>query len=225
MNSRNRTEQTEIIADTKEYLLVYKPAGLAVESRSLTEPDLERLLRGRNPAGGPLFVINRLDQVVEGLVLFARTKKAAADLSAQIQSHRMEKEYLAAVDGVPKEKEAELTDWLLKDGRTNVSRVVPEGTPGAKEARLAYVCLRSDAETSLLKIRLFTGRHHQIRVQLANAGLPIIGDRKYNPAAKTDTDQNKYRFPALCCCALSFDEPGSGKRVDYRIEPRGATFG
>ena len=224
MDSKISTKQMEIIAETTEYLLVYKPAGLAVESRSFTEPALEKILRGRDAGGGPLFVINRLDQVVEGLVLFAKTKKAAADLSAQLREYRMEKEYLAMVDGIPEETEAELTDWLLKDGRSNVSRVVPEGTAGAKKARLSYTCLRSGPDGSLLKIRLYTGRHHQIRVQLANAGLPIKGDRKYNPASKNggqaDDRPGVYRFPALCCCALRFIDPAGKKRLCYQAAPK-----
>ena len=216
------TDQVQIISETKDFLLVYKPAGLAVESRSLTEPDLGKKLKNRKAGYDTLFVINRLDQVVEGLVLFARTKKAAANLSAQLQAHRMEKEYLAAVDGVPAKKEETLRDALLRDGRTNTSRVVPFGTAGAKEARLSYTCLFSSAERSLLHIRLYTGRHHQIRLQLANAGLPIRGDRKYSP--NPEKAGAACRFPALCCCALSFEDPSGKKRLRFQIVPKGEGF-
>ncbi len=261
MEKAKTAGRVEIIRETSEYLVVYKPAGLAVESRSVTQPDLESLLKKDRPA---LFVINRLDQVVEGLVLFAKTKPAAADFSKQMQAHRMTKEYLAVVDGAPEPQKASgtdkssgmaegrkqnpetartepaeqtLRDFLLKDGRTNTSRVVPAGTKGAKEAVLTFSCVESREEKSLLRIQLLTGRHHQIRVQLAHANLPICGDRKYNPrenekgpagscreGAERQTPGSGIGFPALCACGLTFTDPKNGQNVSCRITPRGERF-
>ena len=239
----------DIIAETNTYLLVYKPAGLAVESRSITQPDLFSMLRTERDKKPReyLAVINRLDQVVEGLVLFAKTKKAAAALSAQMRGGRIRKEYLAVVDGVPERlllpeavgtnneaedclkafEEADRKEWmlcndLLKDPKSNTSRVVPKGTPGAKEAKLFFTCPDTRDGRSLLRIRLLTGRHHQIRVQLAFAGLPICGDRKYNPEAQSAFPQ--LCFPALCACALQFDDPESSERSCFSIQPKGEAF-
>ena len=231
-------KQIEIIAETDSFLLVYKPAGLPVETRSVLQRSLLQALKtGQGYAGADgtrrrndLSVINRLDQVVEGLVLLAKTKKAAAILSKQMQAHQMEKEYLAVVDGTPASDSMELCDHLLRDGRTNMSRVVPSGTKGAKAARLQLTCLEKRGEKSLLRIRLDTGRHHQIRVQLAHVGLPVCGDRKYHPsfgvpAAGSRTDEMQpVSFPALCACALAFSDPETGERLRFEIEPKGALF-
>ena len=196
-------------------LAVHKPAGLAVQSRRLGEMDLEHALLNHLAEEGEkpyLAVINRLDQPVEGIVLFAKTKKAAADLSAQMQQDRMEKYYQAIVCGKAKQEDT-LTDDLLRDGRTNHSAVVAPGTKGAKKAVLSYRLLQELPEgRSLLKIRLQTGRHHQIRVQLSHAGLPILGDRKYGGEAARAAQHVK-----LCCCALTFLHPLTKKKIRLTI--------
>ena len=155
-----------------------------------------------------LHVINRLDQPVEGLVLFAKNKKAAAGLTRQLTEGKIEKIYRAEITGqIPKDEDI-LTDYLLKDGRTNTSRVVAQGTPKSKQAVLSYKKL-SDSD---LEIRLMTGRHHQIRVQLSNAGMPIKGDRKYG---RPDPDYHGRLM--LTACRLSFIHPGTGKLMELSI--------
>ena len=155
-------------------------------------------------------MINRLDQPVEGIVLFALNAKAAANLSKQLQDGTMRKEYLAVVrKAAPRNREeaaeyCRLTDWLLKDGRTNTSRVVQAGAPGAKKAELEYRILREENGFALLDIHLLTGRHHQIRVQLSHAGMPIAGDRKYGGEQAGTAE---FRFPALCAYRLTFRDP------------------
>ena len=266
----------EIIRETPDYIAVYKQAGIAVESRSFGRIDLEHellnlLARRQSGSGGNdgsgipyLAVINRLDQPVEGIVLFAKNKQAAAELSNQMQTHRMKKEYLAVVrtenmragdmssmeartcdnsTGLPgreglnggSEKEyTELVDYLLKDGRTNTSKVVPEKTKGAKKAVLSYTCEARRDDLALLRVRLQTVRHHQIRVQLAHAGMPIAGDRKYGGAAaparigtEQGTDGSRYAAdtPALCAVKLSFYDPSDKNReVVLEIRPKGELF-
>ena len=202
------------IYEDKDILVVYKEAGLAVQSRNALTKDLENMLLtdlmkkskdGRKPE---LHVINRLDQPVEGLVLFDKNKKSAAGLTRQLTEGKIEKIYRAEVTGqIPKEEDI-LTDYLLKDGRTNTSRVVARGTPKSKQAVLSYKKL-SDSE---LEIRLMTGRHHQIRVQLSNAGMPIKGDRKYG---RPDTDYHGRLM--LTACRLAFIHPGTGKHMELSI--------
>lgn len=163
-------------------------------------------------------MIHRLDQPVGGLLLFAKTKEAAANLSKQIQAKTMEKYYQALLCGNI-EEEGMLTDYLLKDGKTNLSRVVKEGTPGAKKAALKFQrkkLLAAHAEPiSLVEIKLDTGRHHQIRVQMAHHGFPLLGDRKYNSRWK----EEKIRKLALFAWKLKFRHPKTGQWMEFMEEP------
>ena len=235
-----------ILKETGDYIAVYKSAGEAVESkrpgqRALVNEILSLQARRNQVPGGPAgrkngrntdpvpyaAVINRLDQPVEGIVLFALNKRAAAVLSRQMTEGKMQKEYLAAVSPVPEKDEAELVDFLLKDGRTNVSRIVPEGTAGAKKAVLRYRILERSAEgCALLRVELFTGRHHQIRVQLAGAGFPILGDNKYGKRELRDSGVplGEKIFPALCAEKLIFSDPSGGERTEIRVRPEGRAF-
>ena len=116
----------------------------------------------------------------------------------------------------PEKEEGILEDYLKKDGRTNMSAVVAEGTPGAKKARLSYQVIHEETERFLIKIKLDTGRHHQIRVQMAHAGMPLTGDRKYG--GTTDTALG------LCACSLTFLYPGSRKKMHFKVKPKGEAF-
>ena len=212
-----------------EHLLIYnKPAGMAVQTKKVTEVDLESMIKGylyeKCGAAPYLGLVHRLDQPVEGLVLFAKDKKTAGVLSRMIGSERMEKGYMAVVSGRPKEPEGELCDYLTWDGRTNMAAVSEKGVKGASLAKLYYKVLETKEiegrECSLLDIRLFTGRHHQIRVQLAHMGCPIMGDRKYNKDCGPGRS-----FPALAAYSLTFPHPVTGKKVSARIFPENPYFG
>lgn len=215
-------EKKDIIYIDRDFLVVGKPAGLPVQTARLGEMDLEHWLLGelsereREPY---LAVVHRLDQPVEGLLVFARNRKAAACLTEQSRKREMQKEYLAVTREPPAVREGKLTDFLKRDGRTNTSRAVPPGTPGAKRAELEYQCLQTlENGRTLVRVRLLTGRHHQIRVQLARAGMPIAGDRKYGTAGPGEG------YPALCAWFLSFTHPTAGKRLKFRYLPRGTYF-
>ena len=178
-----------ILYEDNEIIVVFKEAGLAVQTRSVGQKDLESMLRCHIAAAGmppaELYVVHRIDQPVEGLVLFAKTRQAAADLTRQLTDGRMKKIYRARVEGnIPKEEDT-LEDYLVRDAG-NVTRVVPKPkTPlkGRNAPQKAVLHYKKIGASELL-IELFTGRHHQIRVQLANAGMPITGDRRYG---KLDT--------------------------------------
>ena len=216
----------EMLYRDKSMLVCYKPAGMAVQTRRMTQMDLEYQVRnmlfreGKEPY---LALINRLDQPVEGIVLFALDPEAAADLSRQLQSGQMKKEYLAASEGKGAETSGVLTDYLLKDPGTNLSRVAEKGTKGAKKAVLSYSLMETissgcpEREQYLYRICLETGRHHQIRVQMANAGMPLLGDRKYNPG----TDAPSL---ALCAARLSLLHPMTREEKVFSVCPEGLWF-
>ncbi|MCQ2501896.1 MAG: RNA pseudouridine synthase [Lachnospiraceae bacterium] len=224
----------QILMENDEILVVYKPAGIAVQSGSVGQMDLEHQLLGYLSAKGRgreipyLAVLHRLDQPVEGVLLFAKTKEAAARCSEQVRNGKMKKEYLAVVSPAPAEKTALLTDYLLRDGKTNSSRVVKAGSKEAKKSQLSYEVLEEKEDgQALLRIRLMTGRHHQIRVQLAHAGMPIIGDHKYGKQEENSSPTTKRRGKSellLCAAALTFENPVDGKPVRIEISPKGSGF-
>ena len=205
-----------------ELLVIKKDAGTPVQAGKMRIMDLEGIIKRelymRDPNGGEpyLGIVHRLDQPVEGVMVFAKNPKAAAALSKQVTDGTMKKHYLALVCGKPSEKEGTLVDYIQKDGRSNTSKVVPKGTKDAKRSELNYKVLKENEETALLEIELLTGRHHQIRVQMANAGWPLYGDTKYNPAFAETTG---YVQTALCAYKLSFVHPKTRKRMEFTIEP------
>ena len=174
----------EIVFEDNHLLIVCKPPNMPTQSDPSGDPDLlsvmkEYLKEERQKAGEAyLGLVHRLDRPVGGLVALAKTSKAAARLSEQVRAKTMGRRYLAAVRGDAPE-EGELTDWLLKYAGTNTVHVVPAERRGAKEARLAFRRLARREGMSLLLVRLYTGRSHQIRVQLSHAGYPLWGDARY----------------------------------------------
>lgn len=206
-----------------EYLLVVKKdAGIPVQAGKMRIMDLQGLIKNelykRNRKGGEpyLGLIHRLDQPVEGVMVFAKTPFAAAGLSEQVTDGRMKKHYLALLCGKPSEESGKLVDYLVKDGRTNTSSVAAQYTKDAKRSELNYKVLKRGETTTLVEVELLTGRHHQIRVQMANAGWPLYGDTKYNPQFQNTAEHVQ---TALCAYKLSFVHPKTKKRMDFCIEP------
>lgn len=212
----------KILYEDEQLLVVKKDAGIPVQAGKLRMMDLQGLIKKelykRNKAAGEpyLGLIHRLDQPVEGVMVFAKTPKAAAELSRQVTDGRMKKHYLALVCGKPSEKRGTLVDYLVKDGRTNTSKVVSKDEKDAKRAELNYQVQKEGETTSLVEIELITGRHHQIRVQMANAGWPLYGDTKYNPTFGQVTD---YVQTALCAYRLSFVHPKTKETMEFTITP------
>ena len=163
-----------------------------------------------------LRTVHRLDKAVGGLMVLARTQKAAAALIAQIAAGRVEKEYLAVVRGVPAEPAAVWEDLLFHDSRTNKTFVVTRPRKGVREAKLGYALLQTlpgEPPRSLVRVRLFTGRTHQIRAQFSARGLPLLGDVRYGSRAA--------HGPALFSARLAFDHPETGRRMEFRLCPEG----
>lgn len=220
-----REIQTEnwILYEDKDILVCHKPAGFPVQSKKLSSQDMETSLKNYRARKGEepyIAVIHRLDQPVEGVLVFGKTRKAAAQLSAQVNDGRMQKYYLAVTSKIPPEREGRLEDELVKDQRTNTSRVVKEKTPQSKKAVLEYQVLREEEGRALVEIHLLTGRHHQIRVQMAHAGIPLLGDTKYNKEAGKDSEE-KWQHTALCASRLSFIHPSTKKKMEFQVKPSG----
>ena len=178
-----------VLYEDNHLLVVEKPANVPVQADASGDEDLLTACKGyikekyAKPGEVYLGLVHRLDRPVGGVMVFARTSKAAARLTAQCSAHRARKRYAASVEGSAP-GEGRLADFLWKDERTNTTSVVPEGTPGAKLAKLSFRTLAREGDLSLLDVDLQTGRPHQIRVQLSHAGFPIHGDQRYNPAAQ-----------------------------------------
>lgn len=220
----------DILMEDRDILVVQKHAGMAVQNARMGQMDLEHALlnelagrAAQNPAGNTrmqipyLAVVHRLDQPVEGVLVFAKNKEAAGKLGRQVQDGTMKKEYLAVCEGkMEKQGVRKLENYLYKDGKSNTSRVVKEGTKGAKKAVLEYEVLRAENDRSLVQIHLGTGRHHQIRVQFSYAGYPLCGDIKYGAKEKGAL--------ALCAYRLSFCHPRTGKRMEFTVNPEGEAF-
>jgi 23S rRNA pseudouridine1911/1915/1917 synthase len=176
-----------VVYEDNHCLAVVKPAGLLTAGDRTGDPSLidqvRDHLRIKYKKPGNVFVglVHRLDRPVGGVILFARTSKAASRLAEQFRAGRVEKVYQAIVEGRVTTREGLLEDRLIKDHKTNIVRRAADGDkdPRARESRLSYRRLKSTPTTTLLEIRPITGRSHQIRVQLAAAGHPIVGDRKY----------------------------------------------
>lgn len=187
----------EILYSDGDLAVCIKPVGL--DSEKQLPEELKKQL------GGEIFPIHRLDQNVGGVMVYARTKNAAAALSKAVQQGSMVKEYVAMVHGTPPET-GDWTDMLFKDSSKNKVFVVNKERKGVKNARLEFTRL-SEGETSLVRVRLHTGRSHQIRVQFASRSYPLVGDHKYGA-------KDEEKAPKLFSCCISF--PFRGK--NYRFE-------
>lgn len=180
----------EVLYEDNHLLALVKPAGLATMGLADDQPTLLTYARQyikekyHKPGNVYLGVISRLDAPVTGVVVFARTSKAARRLTEQFRTRTVEKSYWAVVEGLLRPETGSYVDWLGEDERHRRMHIVGRTMPGAKEARLSYRWLKTLPEASLVEIALETGRKHQIRLQLAHHGHPIVGDRKYGSQRK-----------------------------------------
>lgn len=228
--------RTEILYEDNSILVIRKPAGLAVQSARIGQADVvselkSYLAKQAGPGRGEpyLAVIHRLDQPVEGVLVFAKEKKAAAALTKQLSEGTLNKQYYTVLCGYPDASEGELVDYLRKEGNVAVAVTGREQNfPDAKIARLHYRILEKieqPAPLSLADVCIETGRFHQIRVQFAHAGWPLLGDAKYgNAAAGTVVGNQSYRGVALCAYSLEFRHPGNGKKMSFRVKPQNPAF-
>lgn len=209
-----------IVYEDNHLLVAQKPPGVLSQADHTGDVDMLGLLKGyiaqkyQKPGNVYLGLVQRLDRPTGGLMVFARTSKAAARLSQQIRQRQIKKGYLCVCRGVAA-GEGRLHDYLLKDEMTNTVSVAPPGTPGAREALLDYRVVATGSGHTLCHVELITGRAHQIRVQFANMGHPIWGDARYNPNAQPG--QNL----ALFCHQLAFLHPVSKEALAFEALPAG----
>lgn len=212
-----------IVFEDAYVIVCHKEAGLATQSGKTFEKDLVSALKKHlatelkkpNPYLG---VIHRLDQPVEGLLVFAKTPEAGKKLSGQLIGGELNKKYKARVYGCPAKEEDTLTDYLLKEG--NVAKVVNQENKEAKKAVLTYRRMEGSLgdQESLLEVEIETGRFHQIRAQLSHAGFPILGDLKYGSEESIAYSQEKgIRSVALFADTLEFAHPKTGKKMHFHL--------
>ncbi len=190
----------DILHSDENIIVIIKPVGLD------SEHQVPEMLKSE--LGGEVFTLHRLDQNVGGVMVYARNKRTAAALSRAIQEGLMVKEYLAMVHGTPEESGVH-EDLLFKDSRKNKVFVVKRQRAGVKKAKLEYTRL-TEGETSLVHVRLHTGRSHQIRVQFASRGFPLVGDKKYG--SKSDKKE-----PMLFSHKITF--PYKGETISFEATP------
>ncbi len=210
-------DELNILYKDSHILVAVKPVGyLSEPAEGKSFPSLLSEHLTSLGESGELFTVHRLDKLVSGLMVFARNHKAASFLTTAIANREVEKEYLAVVRGVPQEEEATLKDLLFRDAAKNKTYVVSRPRKGVRDASLTYRRLGvwdgGEMPLSLVRVRLHTGRTHQIRVQFSSRGMPLVGDIRYG-------SKDKNRFPALFSCRLAFTHPASGKRVEFSTLP------
>lgn len=244
-----------ILYEDPSLIVCAKPHGIATQSKNIGARDMESMLKTyiyqhcspknknysqtREPY---LAVIHRLDQPVSGILVFSKTPQSARALNLQLQKKQFRKYYRALTDGIPAKNQGVLEDYLVKDGRTNTSRICSPDSPGAKYARLEYYTVAVGAspipgdnsghsvkeecffknpssDQAELEIHLDTGRHHQIRVQLASMGCPIAGDTKYHSLSSKAAPPSRETGAILQLCAfhLEFFHPLSGAPMSFHL--------
>ena len=203
----------ELVYVDEDILVCLKPARVLSTDEPGGVPELAREALGDPKAD--VRTVHRLDRVVAGLMVLARNARAASELSRQIRDGEFDKEYLAVVHGCPEAKQGTYRDLLGRDKARKMTFVAGEPGKGIQEAVLDYQVLKKTAGMSRVRVRLHTGRTHQIRVQFASRGMPLVGERKYS------TLEDPCEI-ALWSCRVGFTHPATGKRMEFVHEPPGA---
>lgn len=213
-------KELKILFEDNHIIVVEKLPNIPSQSDKTGDIDMLTLVKEyirekyNKPGNVYLGLVHRLDRPVGGVMIFAKTSKAASRLSNQVREKKFKKVYLAVVDGKFENKNGELIDYLYKDERNNISKVVKKEKKNAKEARLDYEVIKYDEikNLSLVKIDLHTGRHHQIRVQLSNFGHSIFGDQKYGT-------RGKGKQIALWAYKLIIEHPITNEKMVFKDLP------
>lgn len=209
-----------VILEDNHLFITIKPFNMPVQKDSSGDLDflsaIKNFIKKRDKKPGNVFLglVHRLDRPSGGIMVFAKTSKAASRLSDQFRRKIIEKQYLAVVEGVPKLKKGRFTDFLLKNSAKNMVSVVKANEKAAKQAVLDYKIKETRNKLSLVEISLITGRPHQIRVQFASRSFPIIGDMKYGKTIK-----EKKSELALWSSTISFEHPVKKNRITFAAPP------
>ena len=200
----------ELIYQDKDIIVCVKPAGILSTDEPGGLPELIRQELGDSNAN--VRTVHRLDRTVSGLMVLARRSKAASELSRQIREGEFQKEYVAVIHGNPAEDQGELRDWLLRNKQERKTYIVSETGKDVQEAILEYRVLNRTEDLTRVRIKLHTGRTHQIRAQFSGRGWPLVGDRKYSTLEENCNI-------ALWSYRLAFKHPYSGKPMEFVLEP------
>lgn len=209
-----------VVYEDNHLIVVRKDSGQIVQGDKTGDTPLvdylKQYIKEKYAKPGNVFcgVVHRIDRPVAGLVIFAKTSKSLSRLNDMLRRGEIHKTYWALVEGKVVEKEGELTDWLLSDGRLNKTRIVAAGTAEAKESKLIFKTIAVGERYSLLEVKLLTGRKHQIRCQLSNMGHPIKGDLKYGARRS-----NVGGGISLLARSLDFVHPVSRQQIHLETEP------
>lgn len=213
-------QKLNVLFEDNHIIVVEKPVNVPSQADKTGDIDMLTLVKDyikkkyNKPGEVYLGLVHRLDRPVGGVMVFARTSKAAARLSEQVRTKQFRKKYLIIADGKFEEKKGTLKDYLLKNEKLNMSKVVKEGTKNSKLAELDYEVLKynDEIDLSLVKVNLHTGRHHQIRVQFANCGHSICGDQKYG---------TRGRGKQICLWAyeLTIYHPITKEEMGFKVLP------
>ena len=198
----------ELIYQDKDIVVCVKPSGVLSTDEPGGMPDLVREALGDKNVR----TVHRLDRMVSGLMVLARRSKAASELSRQIRDGEFQKEYLAVIHGMLPEETGEFRDLLWRNKQERKTYIVEKPEKDVQEAVLDYRVLKHTADMTRVRIRLLTGRTHQIRAQFSGRGLPLVGDRKYGVPEDDCTI-------ALWSYRLAFRHPYSGKPMEFILEP------
>ena len=232
----SKKQMLKVLYEDQDLIVVVKPAGVESQAAKKFAPDMISEIKKHmvinklcTPGKEPyVAVIHRLDKPVTGVMVYAKTKKAAAALSSQVQNRKMDKYYEAVVCGKPVNTVDNYVDYLKKSVDGNYSQVVDKGENDAKRAELSFETLKTveteEGVLSHVRIHLLTGRHHQIRVQFSGHGLPLYGDGRYNPMFNGEEANGRRGALALCASSLAFEHPSTGKRMEFSIKPSGGAF-
>lgn len=232
--------KTEILYEDRDLLICRKPAGFPTQSAAVGRDDmvseLKRYLAGKSGVGSMqsgrnshtepyLGIVHRLDQPVEGLLAFAKHKKAAAKMTEDLKNGNFNKNYYAVACQQPLVEQGILEDYLVRDPHSSMARIATADTPGAQKAVLRYRIVAVADGCVLYSIHIETGRFHQIRAQMAHAGMPLLGDQKYaDPQTLAFSEKLQIRNVALCAFEIALTQPVTGSRLVFTIEPSGEAF-
>lgn len=211
--------ELNVIYEDNHIIIVEKPAGVPTQADYTKDPDMYNLVRDyikekyNKPGEAFVGIVHRLDRPVGGIMVFARTSKGASRLSEQIRNRTFTKIYLAEVNGHLKNKKGTLENYIIKNEKKNMSFIGNKEDADAKLALLDYEVIEEREETSIVKITLHTGRHHQIRVQFANIGHALIGDNKYGKVVKGHSDVRLWGY------LLKFKHPTKDEIMEFSIRP------
>lgn len=213
-------EDLNVVYEDNHIIVVVKPQGIPTQADISGDLDMLSIVKEyikvkyNKPGNVYVGLVHRLDRPTGGVMVFAKTSKAAKRLNEKKEIGEFEKTYFCVVSGVPKNKNGHLTNYLKKNELLNLVQVVPMFTEGAKEAKLEYTKLNTIQGYSLMKVNLITGRSHQIRVQMAHIGTPIFGDKKYSQDNKT------FKYPlALWATEIRITHPTTNEKMTFRVFP------